>query len=331
MIVLTKEDIKKCFNMENAIEAAKKALAIYTDNKAIVPLRNNIRVEKSNGNILYMPASTVSDVESSGIKIVSVYPDNVKENLPAVPATMILVDSNTGIVSAVLDGTYLTQLRTGAVQGAATDILANKNSEIGALIGTGGQAYQQAIAMLTVRKLKTLKVFSIDRQKAKDFVDNLQKEISGLFDTKIILANSAEECVECADIITTVTTSKTPTFKDEFVKQGAHINGVGAYTEDMLEMPVETIARANKIFFDTTEGVMAEAGDILSALRQNLITVDENNVELGNILLGNTVGRESSEEITLFKTVGTAVLDVVTAQLIFEKAKQLGIGTEIKL
>lgn len=331
MIILTKEDIKKCFNMEEAIEAAKKSLAIYTDNKAIVPLRNNIRIEKSNGNILYMPASTVSDVESSGIKIVSVYPDNVKENLPAVPATMILVDSNTGIVSAVLDGTYLTQLRTGAVQGAATDILANKDAQIGALIGTGGQAYQQAIAMLTVRKLKKLKVFSLDSKKAQEFVTNLQKDIEGKFDTKIELAISAEECVKDADIITTVTTSKVPTFKDEFVKQGAHVNGVGAFTEEMLEMPVETIARANKIFFDTTDGVMAEAGDILSAIKQNLITIDEENVELGNVILGTTVGRESKEEITLFKTVGTAVLDVVTAQLIFEKAKQLGIGTEIKL
>lgn len=329
MLILSKEDIKKCFSMKEAIEACKKALGIYTSKNAIVPLRNNISLKEYNGQILYMPASTTNEVISSGIKIVSVYPDNVLKNLPSVPATMILVDSENGIVSGILDGTYLTQLRTGAVQGAGTDILANKNAEIGALIGTGGQAYQQAIAMLSVRNLKQLKVYSRNSENVKNFVDNLKEDIKDKFNTEIIGVTSAKDCIENADIITTVTTSKTPTFDANYVKKGSHINGMGSYTEEMIEIPKEILGKSNKIVFDTKEGVLSEAGDILFALKEGIILEEDANTELGEIILNKKSGRKNFDDITIFKSVGSAVLDVVVAKLILKKAKQLKIGTEI--
>lgn len=331
MLILSKEDIKKCFTMDDAISAAQQALVIYRNGEAEVPIRNNLRIEEANGNILYMPAATNGEISASGLKVASVYPDNVAKNLPAVPATMILVDINTGFVEAILDGTYLTQLRTGAVQGAATAHLAKQDASIGALIGTGGQAETQALAMLTVRNLSELRVYGLDFEKTKQFVKRLQENYSNTFVTKIIACNKVSDCVNNADIITTVTTSKTPTFSNTDVKNGAHINGVGAYTEDMIEIPKGLIGRANKIYFDTKEGVLEEAGDILLALKEKLITTKDVTGELGDLILGNTVGRENNDEITLFKTVGTAVLDVVTAKLIVEKAKKMGIGTKINL
>lgn len=139
MIILTKEDMEQCFSMEDAIQAAEQASKIYTQGGALVPLRANLDVKKYNDQSLYMPAFTKGELSSLGVKIVAVYPDNVKKDLPAVPATMIVQDAKTGVVTAVLDGTYFTQLRTAAIQGAATKALANEEAKIGALIGTGGQ------------------------------------------------------------------------------------------------------------------------------------------------------------------------------------------------
>lgn len=329
MLFLSKEDIQKCFSMTDAITACEQALKIYTQGKADVPLRNNISVKDFNGQTLYMPAATKGDIISSGIKIVSVYPENSAKGIPSVPATMILMDEKTGIVKAILDGTYLTQLRTGAVQGLATKIMARQDAQIGALIGTGGQAYQQAIAMLTVRNLDVLKVYSRDLAKAQIFVDKLQDSIKDKFNTQIVLAKSAQECVFEADIITTVTTSKEPTFEAQDIKKGVHINGVGSYTHEMIEMPKEALAQSTKIVFDTTDGVMSEAGDILLALEKKLITHDNILGELGEIV-GKDFER-TVDEITVFKTVGSAVLDVVTAYLVVEKAIKLGIGQEINI
>lgn len=139
MIILTKEDMEQCFSMEDAIQAAEQASKIYTQGGALVPLRANLDVKKYNDQSLYMPAFTKGELPSLGVKIVAVYPDNVKKDLPAVPATMIVQDAKTCVVTVVLDGTYFTQLRTAAIQGAATKALANEEAKIGALIGTGGQ------------------------------------------------------------------------------------------------------------------------------------------------------------------------------------------------
>lgn len=330
MIVLTKEDMEAVFSMKEAIEADKEALRLFSQGKSTVPLRTNIPVPEYNGQSLYMPAYVAGEKSALGVKIVSSYPGNIEKGLPSIPATMVMLNAETGIVEAILDGTYLTQLRTGAVQGAGTDILARQDAKIAALFGTGGQAVSQLEAMLTVRSLDEVRVMDIDKARCEQFVAEMAEKFKK-FDTKLIAVETAEEAIKDADIITSVTTSKRPTFPGESVKAGAHINGVGAYTPEMHELPSEVIVRADKVIFDTTEGVLAEAGDIITPLQEGLVERSHYQGDLGEVLLGKIKGRENEEEITVFKTVGTAVLDVVTAEKILSKAKVLGVGTEIKL
>ncbi|UTH02919.1 ornithine cyclodeaminase family protein [Macrococcoides canis] len=319
MINLTKEDVKACFTMREAIEADKEALANYSKGQAIVPLRTNIDVATRHGQALFMPGYVEGAEDALGIKIVSVYPDNIEKGLPSVPATMIVMDPETGMVNGIIDGTYLTQLRTGAVQGAATELLACKDAKIGALIGTGGQAESQLEAMLTVRDLEEVRIFDIDYERAQQFAYEMEEK----FHVKMIAVETSEACVTDADIITSVTTSKRATFDAQFVKRGAHINGVGAYTKEMCEIPREIIKAADVVIFDTTDGVMKEAGDFITPVEDGYIDETKYSGELGELINGDIKGRQSDEDITIFKTVGSAVLDVVTASKIIKRYNEI--------
>ncbi|MGI6155918.1 MAG: ornithine cyclodeaminase family protein [Enterococcus lemanii] len=325
MLVLNQAEIMQSFSMREAIDADKEALALYSKGQASVPLRTNIDIPSQAGQSLYMPAYVEGQTPALGVKIVSVYPGNVEKGLPAVPATMIVLDPFTGIVKASLDGTYLTQLRTGAVQGAATELLARKDAKIGALIGTGGQASAQLEAMLTARELEEVRIFDINYDRAVAFA----KEMAEKFNCQMIPAKTSQACVEGADIITTVTTSKVPTFSAEWVKPGAHVNGVGSYTPEMCELPKELFQKADVTIFDTMDGVLKEAGDVMVPLDAGELTLNDFTGELGQLVNGTITGRTSDKEITVFKSVGSAVLDVVVANKIVEKALEKGLGTNV--
>lgn len=331
MIILTKEDMKKAFSMREAIEADKEALKLLSLGKSDIPLRTNLAIPEHHGQSLFMPGYIAGGEPALGIKIISIYPANIDKGIPSAPSTMICLDAETGMVSAVMDGTYLTQLRTGAVQGAATDILANPDARIGALFGTGGQAATQLEAMLTVRPLREVRVYDLNRERCLQFAWDMDKKFSEIYGVAILPSSSPEEAVQDADIITTVTTSKTATFEARHVKKGAHINGVGAYTPEMHEIPAKLVQWADRIIFDTMEGVLAEAGDMIAPLKEGLVTYDRYQGELGQVLLGEVDGRLDREELTIFKTVGTAALDVYVADRILRKARELKIGTELPL
>lgn len=330
MIILNKEEIQKCLPMKEAIEVCKKSLKDYSENKTNIPLRINLPVEKYNGQALFMPGKISSNEEKVGIKIVSVYPNNAQYNLPSVPSTVLMIDSKTGIVNGLLDGTYLTALRTAALQGAATDLLARKDSKIATLIGTGGQAFEQARALLTVRNLEELRVVGRNFEKTKNFVEKLKNELNE-FSTNILAYEHANDAVIDSDIITTVTTSTTPTFDAKYIKDGTHINGIGSFTPDMIELPTELINKNNKIYFDTNDGVLSEAGDILLPLDKELITKNDFKGELGDLVLNPAIGRENNNEITIFKSVGTAVLDIACGYEIISKAQELNLGTKVDM
>ncbi len=327
MLILTRDNIQTIFNMQDAILASKEALSLHTQGKSIVPLRTNINMPLVNGQSLFMPAYAES-LNIAGIKIASVFPGNAKLNKPTVPAQMVLIDGNIGEVCAILDGTYLTQLRTGALQGAATDVLARKDAKSALLIGTGGQARTQLEALLNVRNLKEVYIYDLQFERAQQFADAMQKEFAH-FNTQIIPVKDCDAAVTKADIITTITTAKRPVFDGNLVRQGTHINGIGAYTPEMQELPSAIVERADKIIFDTKEGVLAEAGDILIPLREGVVTHADFDGDLGEVIRGQIAGRESPQEITLFKAVGSAILDLVTAHKIYEKALALNIGQKV--
>ena len=330
MIILNKVDVQKCITMKKAIEICKEATKNYCLNKTDIPLRTPIISENNNGQVLFMPGKISSESDKIGIKIVSVYPDNSLINLPSVPSTMITIDEKTGIVNGIIDGTYLTALRTAALQGAATDLLANKDSKIATLIGTGGQAFEQARALLTIRNLSELRVVARNFEKTNKFVEKLRAELID-FSTDIIAYENVNEATIDSDIITTVTTSTTPTFSAKHLKQGVHINGIGSFTYDMIELPYEIINSNNKIYFDTKDGVLSEAGDILRPLENQLILHEDFKGELGELVLNTIEGRTRKDEITIFKSVGSAVFDIACAGYIIKEAIKYNIGTKIDI
>lgn len=325
MLLLSRKDIKKVFTMKDAIETNKECFKLFSEGKSEVPLRTTIQAPNHNGVFLFMP-SYVEELDAAGLKVVNIFPENVKENLPTAPAQVLLIDGKTGIVTAILDGTYVTQLRTGASSGAAFDLFAIKNAKIGALIGTGGQAATQLEAMMVARQLDEVRIFDLDEKRRQAFVSEMQKELK-CYNTKIVEATSSDNAIENADIIVTVTPSTKPVFDGTKVKKGATVSCVGAYQHHMQEMDPAILPRASKIYFDSEEAVLSEAGDILIPLEQGIITKDDFTGDIGDVLLGKVIGRENDEEIIVYENVGIGVLDLMTARAIYLKAVEAEVGT----
>lgn len=324
MLILNKEDIKKIYTMKDAIKAAEEAVKT----EAETPLRTNFNIPEKNGQALYMPAY-LKNKGITGIKIVSVYPDNQNKNKPVVPAQVILLNPETGETAAIIEGTYLTQIRTGAIQGYATKVLSRENSKVALIIGTGGQFLAQCEAMLTVRELEILYIYDIDIKKAEEAA-KLAREEFEKFKANIKAVDKLDDIYGELDIITTVTTSKQYTFDGEKVKNGVHVNGVGAYTKEMKEIPPEYFKRVEKLFMDSEEGVLNEAGDVINAIESGVIDKGQC-FEIRELAEQKQEGRKNDKENTVFKTTGTAVLDIVTAWDIYNKALEKNVGTEVNI
>ena len=322
MLLLSREDIKKVFTIKDAIEADKKAFQLVVEGKCDAPLRTNIQAPKHDGCFLFMPAY-VEDMETASLKIINIFPHNIDNGIPSSPAQVLLIDGKTGIVIAVLDGTYVTQLRTGA----AFDVLAKKDCRIGALIGTGGQAATQLEAMIAARKLEEVRVYDLNFERTKDFAARMQEELKD-YGTRIVAVETSDAAIDDADLLITVTPSSKPVFDGTKIKKGATISCVGAYQHHMQEMDPAILPRASKIYFDSEDAVLSESGDILIPLEEGIITKDDFTGDLGNVIKGELVGRENDDEIIVFETVGVATQDLVAAREIYDKAVKAGVGTE---
>lgn len=325
MLLLSKEDMQKVITMADAIEADKEAYRLFSQGQTEVPLRTQIPAPKPEGVFVFMPAYAEA-LGYASLKVVNIFPKNAEHDLPTAPAQVLLIDGQTGVISAILDGTYVTSLRTGAASGAALDVLARKGAKKGALIGTGSQAEHQLEAMLSVRKLEEVKVLARNFNKTKEFVANMQ-EVLGKYGTKITAALSADEAVEDADMIVICTSSNTPVLDGSKVKAGACISCIGSYQPHMQEVDPVVLQRASKIFFDSQDAVLSEAGDILIPLEKGIITKADFTGDIGDVLLGKLAGRENEEEIIVFKSVGIGAQDLVTAKFIYDKALEKGFGT----
>lgn len=326
MLILSAKDIGQIFTMEDAIESDKEAFIMQSTGEAEVPVRINFAV-KENGITSFMPA-LIKKYPQVGIKIVSTFPENSKKGLPAVSATVLLTDPETGEVNALIDGTLLTRMRTGAVSGLATKLLSNEDSKVGALFGTGGQALSQLEAILTVRKLSEVRIYDAFSSKIPVFIEQASF-IAEKFGTKLLPAISSDAAIDGADIITTVTTSSNPVFDGHRVKKGAHINAVGVFMPHKRELDEYTVTHADRIFIDNMEAIMTEAGDFLIPMEEGKFKKESISGELGDLILGKVTGRTDRDQITIMKTVGFATLDVVIAHNVYKKAIKAGIGFTI--
>ncbi|MGM0214873.1 ornithine cyclodeaminase family protein [Enterococcus sp. AZ109] len=326
MLLLSRADIKQVFSMKEAIEADKLAFKMFSQGKTEVPLRTQIVAEKQNGTFLFMPAYA-PELDAASLKIINIFPDNIDKGLPSAPAQVLLVDGETGVISSVLDGNTVTQFRTGAASGVAFDVLGRKDAKEGALIGTGGQAASQLEAMVCARDLEVVRVYDMNFERTTAFAKRMAEELAE-YGTKIVPASSSDEAITNADLIVTVTPATSPVFEGSKVKAGATVSCVGSYQPHMQEMDPVILERASKLYFDSEEAVLSEAGDILIPLEDGTITKDKFTGDIGNVLLGDLVGRENEQEIIVFKTVGIGAQDLVTAKQIYDLAREKNVGTE---
>ncbi len=315
--ILSANEVRTALPMPAAIEAMRRAFGQLSAGDATVPLRSRIPTE--NGVTLLMPAYLHKSTEL-GVKIVSVYAENPARGLPVVSATVLVLDPETGLPRALMDGTSLTAIRTGAGGGLATDLLARADAHTVALFGAGVQARAQLQAVLAVRDIERVYIISRTRQSAQ----KLAAEISGWENPpRIMSADSAAQAVKNADIVITATTSDTPVFDGNDLHPGMHITGVGSYTPHMQEVDAVTVNRA-RVVVDSREAALAEAGDII-------IPGAEIAAELGEIVNGTQPGRLDEREITFFKSVGVAVQDAVAAAEVVATAEILNLGTIVSL
>lgn len=326
MLLLSREDIKKVFSIQDAIEADKKAFTLVADKKCDSPLRTNIQAPKYDGCFLFMPAY-IEEMDTASLKTVNIFPHNIDNGLPTSPAQVLLIDGKTGIVTAVLDGTHVTQLRTGASSGVAFDLLAKKDCRIGALIGTGGQAATQLEAMVAVRNLEEVRVYDLNYERTASFATRMQEELKA-YGTKITAVRSSDEAIDNADLLITVTPSAKPVFDGTKIKKGCTVSCVGAYQHHMQEMDPAILPRASKIYFDSQEAVLSESGDILLPLEEGIITEEDFTGNIGDVIKGTLTGRENDDEIIVYETVGVGAQDLVTAKTIYEKALAAGVGMQ---
>ncbi|KPJ96594.1 MAG: hypothetical protein AMS18_00645 [Gemmatimonas sp. SG8_17] len=326
--IISKDEICRVASMAQTIEIVKQAFAQLSSGHAEVPVRTQLGVAPHNGVALFMPAY-LSKSDQLGIKVVAVFPNNVEQGIPTINALVVVVDAETGQPSAVMDGTYLTALRTGAASGAATDLLACDATPVAAIFGAGVQGRTQLEAICEVRAIEKVWVFDIDEASAGAYVDEMQMR-GGRIPTDIVVASSASEAVQDADIICATTTSRTPVFDASDVRPGTHINAVGGFTPDTQEIPDDIIHRA-QLFVDSREACWAEAGDLIIPRAKGLISEADIRAELGEVVSGTKQGRSDDHAITLFKSVGNAVQDVAVAAMVLDAARKLGLGTEVEV
>lgn len=326
MILLNRSDIRRVYSMQDAIEGNKEAYRLLAEGKCEVPLRTQIASPEVGGTFLFMPSFS-QELGGAGLKIVNIFPKNAEKGLTTSPASVLLMDAETGVITSMMDGTCVTQMRTGAASGAAFDLFARKDAKVGALIGTGSQAECQLEAMLTVRKLDEVRIFSRGAEKRDAFVARMQEKFAS-FGTKLISAKSSGEAVEGADLIIAVTPSTVPTFDAAKVKKGATISGIGSYQHHMQELDPAIFARCSKLYFDSRSAVLSESGDITKPLADGALTEAQFTGDIGDVLLGKVVAREHDDEIIVFKAVGVGIQDLVAAKHIYARAKEQGVGTE---
>jgi len=324
-ILLSRKNLKKLITVTDAIQAVEEGFRHYHGDRCDVPVRKEMRLDENQGIFLFMPAF-MKPGNVFGTKIVSVFPNNLQRGLSTIQGVYMLNDPTTGELLALMDGIFLTSLRTGATSAVATKYLARKDAEILSIVGSGGQAAFQAAAICKVRPIREVFVYDTNSANAREFSETASRDLK----LPVTAVNSVREAVISADILVTVTTAKEPVFDGNDLKPGTHINAVGYQGPTSRELDTTTVKKA-RIIVDTHEGCMAEAGDLLVPIQQGELSTEDIYADLGEIICDQRKGRINDAEITLFESVGFALEDLVTASAAYQKARETGVGLEFKL
>ncbi|GAC1636441.1 MAG: ornithine cyclodeaminase family protein [Chloroflexota bacterium] len=289
-------EVRRLLRMDEVIPAMERALAAFSRGTVVQPVRTMVPVSEHQGFLALMPAYTGTAL---GAKLVAFYPHNA--HVPTHHAIIQLFRPETGEPLVTMDGRFITEVRTAAVSAVATSYLARRDARVLAILGAGVQARSHLEALRLVRTFREVRVWSPRRAEA------FAREFG------LRAALSAEEAVRGADVVVTATTSQTPVLCGEWLSPGAHVNAIGAPRPDWRELDDEVLRRA-RLYVDSREAAVAESGDVIAAGAESIVD------EIGAVINGTAPGRESADDVTVFKSLGLAVEDVVTAELVYRHA-----------
>ena len=300
--ILSSDDVRKALPMKEAISGMKRAFSCLSSGQVEMPIRSRVPITEQDGVLLTMPAALPEDGELA-VKLVTVFGKNPGRGFPLIHAAVIALDINNG---------------------AATDLLALKDASSVGIIGSSKLAQSLMEAVCTVRSIEQVRVFSPNPEHAQKCAEEMSG--NGPVPNNVRAVPSSKNAIKDADIVCTATTSNTPVIAFENLKQGVHINAVGAFKPEMQEIDAETIVNA-LVIADSRESILAEAGDLVIPINQGLITQDHVHAEIGELNNRTKTGRTSAEQITLFKSCGVAVQDAVSAGIILKNAESKNLGT----
>jgi len=324
--ILNQAQVTELLPMEECIGVMETVLRTLASGGAQLPLRAAIAVPGTGGGLFcWMPAQ-LSDPPALGLKLISVFPSNDGTPLDSHQGVVFLVDPGTGAPLAMMDASSITGIRTAAVSAVATRALAREDASDLAILGSGVQARSHLEAMLAVRKLRRVRVWSPSPQRLAGFVRWAKQRLGVAAEA----VQDPREAVLGADLICTTTASSNPVLLGEWLADGAHINAVGSSIPTARELDSAAVART-RMFVDRRESAVSEAGDYLIPLREGAITERHLLGELGDVLLGKIPGRTGAGDITLFKSLGVAVEDLASAHHVLRKAEARGIGLVTEL
>lgn len=316
MLLLSDTDVERLLTMREAIDAVERAFGEYAKGSVLMPSRSTLMLDRFGGSISLMP-SYLEETDALATKIISIYPQNPERGLPTTVAWVMVNDPETGMLEALMEATYLTAIRTGAVTGVAARYLAPGDSRVAAIIGCGVQGRTQAWAVIETRPLDEIRVFDISRHRMRRFAEEMESKLG----VDIVAAGSGAEAVKGADIVVTATTSSEPVIRRGWLDDEAHISAIGSFYPDHRELDTDTVREA-KVVVDSREAVLAEAGDLLIPMEEGAITEDHIYAELGDLVLGRKKGRSEDDGLTVFKSVGLAIQDSSIASLVLKKWRE---------
>lgn len=325
-LLLGEADLKRVLDMRELIPAMRDALEHFSRGDVVQPVRPTLSIEPAGGYYSTMPAYLRDERGGAlGMKSVTFFPGNAGGPFPTHLATVLLLDAATGALVALLDGRLITEMRTAAVTALAVDLLARRRAARLAILGSGVQARSHLRAVAQVRALTSVRVWSRTASHAQRFV----RDMAGTVACPLTAAPSVAEAMRGADVVVAVTSAREPIVEAAWLEPGMHLCAVGSSAPDMRELDGATVARC-RVFVDARASAAAEAGDLIMARAEGRIGPDHVVAELGEVAAG-APGRRSDGDITLFKSLGLAVEDVVAARLAYERALELRLGAEIGL
>ncbi len=322
-LVVSHAEVQRLLPMADCIDLMGETLATLTRGDALLPLRTIIRLPDGKNLFAAMPAVLG---ESIGAKVITVFPGNEGTPYESHIGVVLYFEPQHGRLQAIIDASSVTAIRTAAVSGLATRLMAREDASELAILGSGVQAMTHLEAVLCVRPITQVRVWSRHQQNAVTFAEQAHKR----FGVPVESTPTAEAAVRGAHVICTTTSAREPILLGDWLAPGAHINAVGASQRTTRELDTAAVQRA-RLIVDRRESAMAESGDFLIPLNDGDITTEHIRGELGDVVLGRVPGREHPEQVTIFKSLGLAVEDIASARFIYERARSSGDGTWLEI